>query len=364
MAGLDVITILDVALRGAAVALFLVVAFATLRQGRGRPAAWLGAALSLGAAAYAVCSAPGHPGHGSIWFVPVLALCAGNTAVFWLFTRAVFDDSFRPAPWHALLWLALVACPIAGLFGAEFATARPVMIALRVAPVALVLLALAQTLRDWSGDLVEGRRRLRLFIVAAAALHTAVTVTVELALGTEQVPPALHVLNAGALAAIAAIIAVLLLQADLESVLAGPSVAAAPPSTAAASTGEESADEEPVDPRLLATLERLMTVDRLYRQEGLTIGALAAKLGLPERRLRWTINRGLGYRNFNEYLNRHRLADAKQALADPSQTDVPILTIALDSGFQSLGPFNRAFKTDTGMTPTDFRRVSAARGNS
>jgi AraC-like DNA-binding protein len=114
--------------------------------------------------------------------------------------------------------------------------------------------------------------------------------------------------------------------------------------------------DEPIDSALLAELERLMTVERLYRYEGLTIGALAAKLGLPERRLRRTINRGLGFRNFSEYLNRHRLADAKQALADPAQAEVPILTIALDSGFQSLGPFNRAFKTDTGMTPTEFRR--------
>jgi AraC-like DNA-binding protein len=359
MAGLDIIIVFDVALRGAAVALFLVIAFATLRQGRGRPAAGLGAALSLGAAAYAVCSAPGHPGHGSIWFVPVLALCAGNPAVFWLFTRAVFDDSFRPAPWHALLWLALVLCPVAGLFGAEFAVARPVMIARQAVPVALVLLALVQTVRDWRSDLVEGRRKLRLFIVAATALHTAVTVTVELALGTDQVPPALHALNAAALVAIAAIIATVLLQADLDSVLAGPVVV--PPPPAAAPPGKVPPDEEPVDPALLATLERLMTVDRLYRQEGLTIGVLAGKLGLPEHRLRRTINRGLGFRNFNEYLNRHRLADAKQALADPSQADVPILTIALDSGFQSLGPFNRAFKADTGMTPTDFRRASAAR---
>ena len=51
---------------------------------------------------------------------------------------------------------------------------------------------------------------------------------------------------------------------------------------------------------------------------------------------------------------------AKQALTDPTQAEVPILTIALDSGFQSLGPFNRAFKADTGMTPTEFRRASQA----
>ncbi|MGP8122947.1 MAG: helix-turn-helix domain-containing protein, partial [Xanthobacteraceae bacterium] len=31
-------------------------------------------------------------------------------------------------------------------------------------------------------------------------------------------------------------------------------------------------------------------------------------------------------------------------------------TIALDAGFQSLGPFNRAFKSETGVTPTEYRR--------
>ena len=30
-----------------------------------------------------------------------------------------------------------------------------------------------------------------------------------------------------------------------------------------------------------------------------------------------------------------------------------MLTIAMDAGFQSLGPFNRAFKADTGVTPTE-----------
>ena len=48
------------------------------------------------------------------------------------------------------------------------------------------------------------------------------------------------------------------------------------------------------------------------------------------------------------------------ALADPGQAEVPILTIALDAGFQSIGPFNRAFKAETGMTPSEFRRVRLA----
>ena len=42
--------------------------------------------------------------------------------------------------------------------------------------------------------------------------------------------------------------------------------------------------------------------------------------------------------------------------------EVPILTIALDAGFASLGPFNRAFKAETGLTPTEYRRAESGIG--
>ena len=35
-----------------------------------------------------------------------------------------------------------------------------------------------------------------------------------------------------------------------------------------------------------------------------------------------------------------------------------MITIAMDAGFQSLGPFNRAFKATTGVTPTEYRRLN------
>lgn len=354
MAGTSLIGGLDTSLRGAGIALFLLIAVAVLRQGGGRPVAWLGAALSVGAAAYAVCSLPDHP--RSLWLIPLTAICAGNVVVFWLFTRAAFDDSFRPTPWYAVWWLLLVICSRTASFGIDVPANWPLAAALRLVPLVFVLLAVIQTVTGWREDLVEGRRRLRLFILAAVVLHTAVSAGIDISMGPDRVPPAVHLLNAAALSLIAAVIAVALLQADLTGFLAdsGPPAAVATP---------EEAPTEPVDPAVLSELERLMTVERLYRREGLTIGDLAAKLGLPEHRLRRTINRGLGFRNFSEYLNRHRLADAKQALADPAQRDVPILTIALDAGFQSLSPFNRAFKADTGVTPTEFRRRAEGAGS-
>jgi AraC-like DNA-binding protein len=115
---------------------------------------------------------------------------------------------------------------------------------------------------------------------------------------------------------------------------------------------------------LLRRLAQLMVVERAYRREGLTIGVLSAELGVPEYRLRQLINEGLGHRNFNAFLNRYRIEEVKAALADPEQREVPVLTIAMDAGFQSLGPFNRAFRAATDLTPTEFRRLAMAKNAS
>jgi AraC-like DNA-binding protein len=119
------------------------------------------------------------------------------------------------------------------------------------------------------------------------------------------------------------------------------------------------ASEDPADQKLVDALMRLMADERIYRQENITIGALAGRLKIPEYRLRRLINQRLGYRNFNVFLNNHRIEEAKAALADPSQAEVAVITIAMDAGFQSLGPFNRAFKAVTGVTPTEYRRLKA-----
>jgi AraC-like DNA-binding protein len=98
--------------------------------------------------------------------------------------------------------------------------------------------------------------------------------------------------------------------------------------------------------------------DGAYRRAALTIGELAGMLHVPEHRLRALINQRMGFRNFSAYLNEHRIADAKNRLADPDIVSLPVLTIAMDLGYGSLAPFNRAFKSATGQTPTEFRRAA------
>ena len=207
----------------------------------------------------------------------------------------------------------------------------------------------------WRGDLVEPRRRLRGPILAAAAAYALAVMAVqsgELFLGSAA---ALSPFAAGMLAMLGLLSLALFAKAD--PALFGPVSGRA---GASGEVGPLAVD--PQDATAAARLDSLMRDDRLYRLEGLSIAALALRVGVPEYRLRRLINGQLGHRNFAAFLNQWRLADVKLALADPAQREVPISIIALDAGFQSFGPFNRAFKADTGLTPTAFRTRALAGG--
>jgi AraC-like DNA-binding protein len=108
--------------------------------------------------------------------------------------------------------------------------------------------------------------------------------------------------------------------------------------------------------RDFAALTRALNEEKVYLTHGLSIGALAKRLAVPEYRLRALINKRLGYRNFNALLHEHRLRDACAQLADPAKAHLPILTIALDVGYQSIAPFNQAFREAMDCTPSEYRR--------
>jgi AraC-like DNA-binding protein len=351
---LPAVLALDWALRGGTVALLLLTAGMLVRDHARLVSARLGALFAVGTCAYAICSAAGMQGQPHPWAFPLLALSSGNNVVFWLLASALFDDGFRLRPWHAALWLIMVGL---GLCDCFVGGSQLLAIGLTSSSLVFAGLALLPTLSSWKADLVEGRRRLRLFIVGAASLYIAVTALSRLANGPGREPGAAYLVGSAAMLVISAIVAWTLLRVSSGQTLFLPAAVAAPlpPSPPALAP-------EPADAALLARLEHLMAVERAYREDGLTIGALAKKMDLPEYRLRRLINQALGYRNFNGFLNDYRIKDAKAALADPSQAAVPVLTIAMDAGFSSLGPFNRAFKAEIGLTPSEYRRAHSGIG--
>ena len=104
-------------------------------------------------------------------------------------------------------------------------------------------------------------------------------------------------------------------------------------------------------------LDRLLTEREIFRDSSLSIVSLASTLSVPEYRLRHLINGELGYKNFNTLLNDHRVKAAETLFLDENKDHLPILTIALDVGYSSIAPFNRAFKQRHRMTPSEFRAM-------
>jgi len=217
-----------------------------------------------------------------------------------------------------------------------------------------VALAVTQSVSNWSADLVEGRRRVRVFIVTAAAIYGGVNALLQITVSDAETTAIAYGANAALLVGVTAAIFLAMIRISVDDLFPASTVIV-PTSTAAVAPAANAADQKLVD-----ALLRLMADERIYRREDLTIGTLATKLSIPEYRLRRLINQRLGYRNFNTFLNNHRIEEAKAALADPTQAEVPVITIAMDAGFQSLGPFNRAFKATTGVTPSEYRRLNAS----
>jgi AraC-like DNA-binding protein len=347
---------IDLVLSAGTTTLLVLLAALQLRDFRAVAAGRLAAAFALGAAAHALTAASGFAAPVAPWQAALIAVSTGNAVVFWLFARALFDDSFKVRGWHAAPWAAMVALSLLDclvLAPAQVADPQIFGIAISVISLGFIALGIGQTITSWSTDLVEDRRRLRVFVVVAVAIYAAVNAVLQSFMPADGAPGIVPTANAAILAAVVIAIAWSLLRVGGETLFPAAEVQ---PDAAVAANETSAADRG-----LLDALMRLMADDRIYRHEGITIGTLATKLAVPEYRLRRLINQRLGYRNFNVFLNNHRIEEAKAALADPSQAEVPVITIAMDAGFQSLGPFNRAFKATTGITPTEYRRLKEAR---
>jgi AraC-like DNA-binding protein len=348
------VLVIELLARGIAVGAFLGLASIVLRGGSS-PARVTGALFALAAASHTLTQWPGSEIDTALgWFMaPVMALSVSGAGFLWAFGSELFADRAK-LDWRRFLPAAgLFAIGLASLFSTQ---PQAFMFAHKLVSGALIVHALVLVATGWRDDLVESRRRLRGPILILASIY---------ALGVTSVEAAeLVVGSARALSPLAAGVLMLLgLTALAAFGQADPTLFGVASPVAPSTVGDADAQQPPEPPTALsaadrvtiAKLEALMRADRPYRDEGMTIAALALRLKVPEHRLRRLINQGLGYRNFSDFLNSWRLAEVEAALADPAQAQVPVATIALDAGFGSLGPFNRAFKAKTGLTPTAFR---------
>lgn len=111
------------------------------------------------------------------------------------------------------------------------------------------------------------------------------------------------------------------------------------------------------DPEVDALASRIagvMVEMRPYRNSQITLERFAMLLHATPRQVSAAINSCFN-QNFHEYINRYRVEEAKTLLRDPLCIDSPILEVANQAGFNSKATFNRTFKQQVGVTPSQYR---------
>ena len=109
--------------------------------------------------------------------------------------------------------------------------------------------------------------------------------------------------------------------------------------------------------RLFEKFKSQLEQHKWYQNPTLTLTELAAKLNTNTSILSKTINEGAGL-NFNDFINGYRIEIIKKQLHKGALHTKTLEGLALDSGFNSKSTFLRAFKKQTGMTPSAYLKLN------
>ncbi|MCV2884086.1 helix-turn-helix domain-containing protein [Aestuariibacter sp. AA17] len=287
-----------------------------------------------------------------IWWVDYLA---GNLlpGVFWLTSLSIFADQQKIKPWqYALATLPLAIPTVSTLLQVIFqfdirqfpAFYGLVTYGAMTIELAIIGHAWFAAMRHFKSDLVEERRVIRGIIIALTGMYLLLVIVLEQLFQVTALW--LSTVEYAALALLMFTINLVLFSVRRDTLFEKHLI-----------TIDTTEPEQAYSPEVQRIIDA-MEVEKLYQQEGMTISALSSHLGIHEYRLRQLINGELNYRNFNDFLNFFRIRDVADNLSDHERARIPVLTLALESGFRSLSSFNKAFKNKHGVTPTEFRATA------
>ena len=331
--------LVEILLRGASAGWFVLFACKVLRWRFPFRVQELAALFAIGTAAYVIVSGPVLHGLGPRVTFALGSVSLLNSAFFWWFSIALFDDAFAWRWWHFVPPALLLV--VFGPFSEGLLSQNLDNFLHQSLIILMMLHAIWLAILHRDDDLVDKRRLFRLIFAWLVGFTGIVIALGEIYLGNQLAPGWLTLLHASAIFTITSAFLMWLL----------PSISMFQTSQFR-SRSRSSSDGELL--MLESRLEQLMN-NGFYRTEGLKISELADKMNCPEQKLRHLINAQLGFRNFSAYLNECRISEAKKWLSDPDRSSEQITQIAYGLGYGSLSPFNRAFKAETGLTPKTFR---------
>ena len=255
---------------------------------------------------------------------------------FWVLSNSLFSDRpFRPG---AIMIAALVVLAIYYLFSA-FRIEQSSWLS-RSFSVLFVVLAIYESQKQKGADLVERRRRIRNIFTYTSSTLVLLALVSELVLIGEKQSGLSKLIQRSSLLIFASYFHIA--NISMSDTFLG--------------SYQKKSIVKNKNPELVDKIQEKVIGEKIYRKEALTIRQLADLLDEPEYKVRQAINQELGYRNFTDFINSFRIQEAKRLFSDHTMQDMTIIEVAYKVGFNSIRPFNRAFKLITNQTPTEYRK--------
>jgi AraC-like DNA-binding protein len=327
--------------------------------------------LSLGTSLLAQVAQPNAMAVKVLFALGACATCN----MIWLVARLLFRGeqgvSRRHLAFVVLIALLIVAYKLSALLGAESSQVRFILadILVLLSSTTLVLSFLEAARFFGQASSVQERALSALFMSVFGAAVAVNTITESLVKAGTWLPMAKQYTVALAAVSVIWMLVYVLRQRGSSqqnvSLEAAPSSAdhrhhperissqsMAPPCALKQGPSEE-------DQALAQAVLKLLEREHVYRNAELKVIDLARSLSTSEHKISRAITQAGLAPNFNQLINRYRIDQAKKALED-IRNKSSVLAIGMSCGFASIGPFNRAFKSMVGSTPSAYRSARRA----
>lgn len=106
---------------------------------------------------------------------------------------------------------------------------------------------------------------------------------------------------------------------------------------------------------IVSQIEKAVEEEKVYLESDINLERFAKHIGSTAKNVSYVINKHFAS-NFFEFINAHRIEEAKRLLACDEHRNATILEIVYLSGFNSQSAFHRFFKRLVKLTPSEYRQ--------
>lgn len=285
----------------------------------------------------------------SLIFRVLFYLSISLPIAFWLLAKALFDDDFT---WSGRYWILAIGVPIvlnALYLMNEFVKAdfyQPFKIVPYLISMGFIIMVIYESVRNRDDDLVLSRLKNRNIFVVFSSFLALFSVYFFFVKDPLKLPTSFELIQN--------IVISIFIFLFFYSLLEYKNLFESNGKSTVDTKRDPNADiYERIIEKLLVVFEK----EQLYTREGMTISQLAGVLNEKEYLVRQSINGKLGYTNFNGFLNHYRITEACRLMNENKSNTFTFQEISYQMGYQSIATFNRAFKNETGKTPSEYMKT-------